>query len=91
MTPQPVEPPQLTDAERLKWFAEFETLGREAVRIAISRGQGLSPIRKRELAVLWLREREIEKEDREVAEYRISNGRSSPLPSRLWLLRVASD
>lgn len=67
--PEPVEPPQLTDKEAAKWRAEFEKLGRETVRIAISRGQGFSPDRKRELAVLWLREREIETEDRGMAEH----------------------
>jgi hypothetical protein len=66
--PEPVEPPELTDNERAKWRAEFEKLGREAVRIAISRGHGLSPHRKRELALLWLREKEIETEDRASAE-----------------------
>ena len=63
--PEPREPPPLTDKERAEWYAEFERLGREAVRIAISRGQGFSPNRKRALAVLWLREKELETEDRE--------------------------
>jgi hypothetical protein len=67
--PEPTEPPPLTDEERAKWYAEFERLGREAVRIAISRHQGFSPNRKRELAVLWLREKELEREDRESAQH----------------------
>jgi hypothetical protein len=67
--PEPAEPLQPTDKGRVKWRTEFERLGREAVRIAISRGQGLSPNRKRALAVLWLREKEIEAEDRESAEH----------------------
>lgn len=58
---------QPNDKERAEWRAEFETLGREALRIAISRGQGVSPDRKRELAVLWLREKEIKTEDEERA------------------------
>jgi hypothetical protein len=37
------------------------------MRIAIYRGQGFSPDRKRELAILWLREKEIEAEKRERA------------------------
>jgi hypothetical protein len=68
--PEPVEPSKLTPKEEAKWRAEFEKLGREAVRIAVSRGQGFSPDRKRELAVLWLREKEIKTEDRGLAEYR---------------------
>jgi hypothetical protein len=66
---EPTEPPLLTDKERPEWYAEFDRLGREAVRIAISRGQGFSPSRKRELAVLWLREKELEAEDRERAQH----------------------
>jgi hypothetical protein len=53
------------DKEEAKWRAEFEKLGREAVRLAITRGQGFVPERKRELALLWLREKEIEAERRE--------------------------
>jgi hypothetical protein len=67
--PEPAVPPQLTEKERVKWRAEFERLGREAVRIAISRGQGFSPNRKRALAVLWLREKELETQDRESAAH----------------------
>ena len=38
--PAPVEPPALTGNELAKWRAEFESIGREAVRLAIARGQG---------------------------------------------------
>jgi hypothetical protein len=65
--PEPVEPPALTDKEIAKWRAEFESIGREAVRLAIARGQGFVPARKRELAILWLREKELEAEKRELA------------------------
>ena len=57
--------PQPSAAEDAKWRAEFEKLGREAVRLAIARGQGFVPERKRELGILWLREKEIEAEKRE--------------------------
>jgi hypothetical protein len=57
--------PQPTPAEEAKWRGQFEALGREAVRLAIARGQGFVPERKRELAILWLREKEIEAEKRE--------------------------
>jgi hypothetical protein len=64
------DPPlQLTEKDRAKWFAEFEGLGRETVRIALSRGQGFAPNWKRELAVLWLREKELEAENRENAKH----------------------
>jgi hypothetical protein len=49
---------QPSDNEEAKWRAEFEKLGRETVRIAIYRRQGFSPDRKRELALLWLQEKE---------------------------------
>jgi hypothetical protein len=60
---------QPSDKDEAKWRAEFEGLGRETVRAAIFRGQGFSPDRKRELAVLWLREKEAATEDRERAAY----------------------
>jgi hypothetical protein len=60
-----IEQAQLTAQEEAKWRAEFEKLGRETVRVAIIRGQGLSPDRKRELAILWLREKEAAAESRE--------------------------
>jgi len=60
-----IEQAQLTAKEEAKWRAEFEKLGREAVRLGITRGQGFVPDRKRELALLWLREKEIEAEKRE--------------------------
>jgi hypothetical protein len=60
---------QPSDKDEANWRAEFEKLGRETVRAAIFRGQGLSPGRKRELAVLWLREKEAASEDREHAAY----------------------
>jgi hypothetical protein len=44
-------------------------IGRETVRAAIFRGQGFSPDRKRELALLWLREKEASTEARERAVY----------------------
>jgi hypothetical protein len=56
-----------SDNEEANWRAEFEKLGRETVRIAIYRRQGFSPDRKRELALLWLREKEAATEDRERA------------------------
>jgi hypothetical protein len=59
-----IEQAQLTAQEEAKWRAEFEKLGRETVRVAIIRGQGFSP-RKRELAILWLREKEAAAESRE--------------------------
>lgn len=65
--PEQVEPPAVTNKEIAKWRAEFESIGREAVRLAIARGQGFVPARKRELAVLWLREKELEAEKRERA------------------------
>lgn len=65
--PEPVDRPPPTDKEIAKWRAEFESIGREAVRLAIARGQGFVPARKRELAILWLREKEIETEKRERA------------------------
>jgi hypothetical protein len=58
---------QPSDTEEGKWRAEFEKLGRETVRVAIYRGQGFSPDRKRELAILWLREKEAATEERERA------------------------
>jgi hypothetical protein len=57
--------PQPTTAEEAKWRAEFEKLGCEAVRLGITRGQGFVPDRKREVALLWLREKEIEADKRE--------------------------
>jgi hypothetical protein len=60
-----IEQAQLTAQEEAKWRAEFEKLGRETVRVAIIRGQGFSPDRKRELAILWLREKEAAAESRE--------------------------
>ena len=67
--PDQVEPPPPAEKDRARWYAEFEALGREAVRIALSRGQGFPSDWKRELAILWLREKEIEREDHESAEY----------------------
>jgi hypothetical protein len=61
---------QTSDIEAATWRAEFEGLGRETVRLAIYRGQGLSPDRKRELAILWLREKELETEERERVQLR---------------------
>ncbi len=55
---------QPSDQEEAKWQAEFERLGRETVRVAIFRGQGFSP-HKRELALIWLRGKEIEADKRE--------------------------
>lgn len=60
---------QPSDTEEAKWRAEFEKLGRETVRVAIYRGQGFSPDRKRELAILWLREKEAATEQRERADH----------------------
>ena len=60
-----IEQAQLTAQKEAKWRAEFEKLGRETVRVAIIRGQGFSPDRKRELAILWLREKEAAAESRE--------------------------
>jgi hypothetical protein len=60
---------QPSDIQEATWRAEFEKLGRETVRVAIYRGQGLSPDRKRELAILWLREREAATEGRERAAH----------------------
>ena len=60
---------QPSDTEEAEWRAEFERLGRETVRVAIYRAQGFSPDRKRELAVLWLREKEAATEERERAAY----------------------
>jgi hypothetical protein len=60
---------QTSDKDQAKWRAEFENLGRETVRAAIFRGQGFSPDRKRELALLWLREKEASTEARERAVY----------------------
>jgi hypothetical protein len=61
---------QPSDEDEPKWRAEFEKLGRETVRAAILRGQGFSSDRKRELALLWLREKEAAAEARERAVYR---------------------
>ncbi len=55
---------QPSDIEEAKWRAEFEKLGRETVRVAILRGQGFTPDRKLEIAMLWLREREAATEGR---------------------------
>jgi hypothetical protein len=60
---------QPSDTEEAKWRTEFEKLGRETVRVAILRGQGFTPDRKRELAILWLREKEAAAEDRERDAY----------------------
>ena len=60
-----IEQAQLTAQEEAKWRAEFKKLGRETVRVAIISGQGFSPDRKRELAILWLREKEAAAESRE--------------------------
>ena len=60
---------QPSDIQEATWRAEFERLGRETVRVAICRGQGLSPDRKREVAILWLREREAATEERERAAH----------------------
>ena len=54
--------PQPNAAEEAKWYWQFEALGRDTVRLAIARGQGFVPERKRELAILWLREKELEAE-----------------------------
>ena len=49
-----------------KWRAEFEGMGREAVRHAVNFTGNLStPRRKLEIAHRWLREKEIEAEKRE--------------------------
>jgi hypothetical protein len=61
-----IDQAQLNANEEAKWRAEFEKLGREAVRLGITRDQGFVPDRKRELALLWLREKEIEAEKREL-------------------------
>lgn len=61
---------QPSDIQEATWRAEFERLGRETVRVAIYRGQGLSPDRKREVAILWLREKELETEERERVQLR---------------------
>jgi hypothetical protein len=46
------------------WRAEFESRGRNAIRDAIHSGQGVYPDRKRDLAIVWLREGEIADEKR---------------------------
>ena len=51
-----VEDRKSTAKEELKWRAEFETLGREAVR---AKSSDFRPYIKRDLAVRWLREQEL--------------------------------
>jgi hypothetical protein len=64
--PEPVESPPLTDKEEAKWRAEFEQMGREAVRHAVHFHPGnLNPRHKLALALRWLREKETEQEARE--------------------------
>ena len=76
--PEPVEPIPLTDREEAKWRAEFEKLGREAVRIAITRGQGFSPNSKREVALLWLRDKEAAAERGSAIRLGMPSGRGRP-------------
>jgi hypothetical protein len=57
-----VEDRKLTAKEELKWRAEFETLGREAVR---AKSSDFRPYIKRDLAIRWLREQELAAERRE--------------------------
>jgi len=51
-----VENRKSTAKEELKWRAEFEALGREAVR---AKSSDFRPYIKRDLAVRWLREQEL--------------------------------
>jgi hypothetical protein len=60
------EAAQLTEKEEADWRAEFERLGREAVRQAAYFHPGnLNPRRKYALALRWLHEKEIKQEARE--------------------------
>ena len=62
--PEPIESPQITKRDRKKWRAHFEDVGREAIRHKVNLGT-IGPDRVREVAVEWLREKEIEQERRE--------------------------
>jgi len=58
-----IEDRRLTAQEERKWRAEFKTLGREAVR-AQAQLRSFHPDLKHQLALRWLREQEIQAEDR---------------------------
>jgi hypothetical protein len=61
-----VAPPPPTARQRPKWRAEFDRLGREAVRQELnSGGIPLELRRKHEVAAQWLREKEQMTERRE--------------------------
>jgi hypothetical protein len=55
MMPDPADPPPMTPHEKREWRAEFESMGREAVR---GWAPNIRPQSKRQLAVKWLREQE---------------------------------
>jgi hypothetical protein len=62
--PEPVDSPRITKQEEREWRAEFERMGRQAVRDAMYIRPGVNPQRKYDLAQRWLREKEIEQERR---------------------------
>ena len=54
------------EKQKSQWRAEFEKLGREAVRAMVSNGRGAFPEPRQhyEEAAAWLREKEIEDDKR---------------------------
>jgi len=70
---EPVEPPPITREQQRKWRAEFERLGREAVRHELNTGGiPLELRRKRLAAVQWLREKKRMTEIREQGTFLIA-------------------
>jgi hypothetical protein len=69
---------QPSDTEEAKWRAEFEKLGRETVRVAILRGQGFTPDRKRELLFYGFGKKRRRQKAGSATLTGISNGRSWP-------------
>ena len=63
--PDPIVTPPLTKRDRKKWRAHFEDEGREAIRHKVNMGAMVGSNLVRELAIEWLREKEIEQEQRE--------------------------
>ena len=75
---------QPSDTEEGKWRAEFEKLGRETVRVAIYRGQGFSPDRKRELAIYGFGKKRQLPKNGSALPVGISSGHSWPPFSPPW-------
>ena len=63
--PDPVTTPPMAKRDKKKWIAHFEDEGREAIRHKVNVGGMVGSNLVRELAIEWLREKEIEQERRE--------------------------